>query len=403
MQRHRLRILVLEGSQRPPTFIRNLIIGLLEQGVEVCLLGSDVPERFDSSSSLFTRIITRYRRLNGLRILMSYLALFLFSNRSWRAASVFTPYGGDIRFWLKHRRIHALIFKYDPDVIHFQWAAHIEFFDKLIRAKHFKSVVSLRGRHINIMPRVNPVYAKVYSDLFPYISRFHAVSKSIAVSALQYGATSGRIEVVYSYVPKIFIEAFQMASSKKTGVFEILSIGRFHWKKGYTDAILAMRKLKDRNIRFSYTIVSDGPVPDELLYLIKQLELIAEVRFVAGLPHQGVPFLMKHYSALILPSLEEGIANVVLEAMALGLPVISTDCGGMAEVIKHQVNGWIVPVRNPAAMALTLENVSSLGEEAITKIREQAHKTITQSFVKEISIPQFIELYKSLTKSRTEA
>ena len=59
---------------------------------------------------------------------------------------------------------------------------------------------------------------------------------------------------------------------------------------------------------------------------------------------------MQDFDLLILPSLNEGIANVVLEAMALGIPVISADCGGMSEVVLPNETGWLVPVRDSEAM-----------------------------------------------------
>ena len=60
---------------------------------------------------------------------------------------------------------------------------------------------------------------------------------------------------------------------------------------------------------------------------------------------------MRSFDVLLLPSLNEGIANVVLEAMAIGVPVISTDCGGMSEVVILDTTGWLLPVRDSKAIA----------------------------------------------------
>jgi glycosyltransferase involved in cell wall biosynthesis len=97
-----------------------------------------------------------------------------------------------------------------------------------------------------------------------------------------------------------------------------------------------------------------------------------------------------------LPSVEEGIANVVLEAMMVGLPVISTDCGGMREVIEYGVNGFLVPVRNPEALAEAIVQVMELSPEAVENIRQQAHQTIVQRFTMEINIKAFVGMYESV-------
>jgi colanic acid/amylovoran biosynthesis glycosyltransferase len=85
---------------------------------------------------------------------------------------------------------------------------------------------------------------------------------------------------------------------------------------------------------------------------------------------------MESASLLLISSLAEGLPNVAVEAMALGVPVLSTACGGVAELIDNDANGWIVPTRNPEAMALAIERFIELPCETIEKIREAARRKV---------------------------
>ena len=77
---------------------------------------------------------------------------------------------------------------------------------------------------------------------------------------------------------------------------------------------------------------------------------------------------MGESDCLILPSVQEGISNVVLESMAIGLPVISSDCGGMKEIINYGRNGFYFPSRDSVALEKLLLKVMNLGLEERERI-----------------------------------
>jgi colanic acid/amylovoran biosynthesis glycosyltransferase len=99
---------------------------------------------------------------------------------------------------------------------------------------------------------------------------------------------------------------------------------------------------------------------------------------------------------MLLPSIEEGIANVVVEAMAVGLPVISTNCGGMGELIEHSINGWLVATRDSAAMTQEIINFKQLTVEMIQKVRLNARATIESQFTEETMVQGMEELYREV-------
>ena len=90
---------------------------------------------------------------------------------------------------------------------------------------------------------------------------------------------------------------------------------------------------------------------------------------------------MKEADALLLPSVEEGIANVVLEAMAIGLPVVSSNCGGMSEVIVDGDNGLLVATRDPAHLADCIDELIRLIPRDREHMATKARDTIKKHFV----------------------
>src|SRR5690606_22867319 len=110
----------------------------------------------------------------------------------------------------------------------------------------------------------------------------------------------------------------------KEETLELLSVGRAHWVKGYPYALKACKLLKALNISFHYTIIG-AYGNEEIEYLINHYDLKNDVSLLGRMSQNNVVERMSQSDLLLLPSIEEGIANVVVEAMAIGLPVVSTN------------------------------------------------------------------------------
>ena len=93
---------------------------------------------------------------------------------------------------------------------------------------------------------------------------------------------------------------------------------------------------------------------------------------------------------------EEGIANVVLEAMALKTLVLSTDCGGMDEVIQDGLNGYLIPIRDSEAIAKKIIQISKIGEHEKKKVQNKALETIQSQHTTKLMVDGMIKLYKSV-------
>jgi glycosyltransferase involved in cell wall biosynthesis len=102
--------------------------------------------------------------------------------------------------------------------------------------------------------------------------------------------------------------------------------------------------------------------------------------------------------ALLLPSLDEGLPTVILEAMACGIPVVATDCGGVSEAITDGVEGLLVPPRDSAALAQALERLwrdPQLG----ARMGEAGRRTATSRFTLERQLDEFLAMYREVARA----
>ncbi|WP_396148798.1 glycosyltransferase family 4 protein [Flavobacterium sp.] len=380
------------GEIPPPTFIDRLINGLATENQKILLVGRLTKKVSYPSKRI--KIVGFSGRISKFILVFKYsILLFLFQDENKKKIDQWIKLNSKNSILLKIRYYPVLYYK--PDILHVQWVKSIA---DWIWVKEFgiKLIVSLRGAHINYTPICEPKFAAIYKEVFPSIDGFHGVSNKIIVEATKYNANPERSLVVYSGLDLqniIFNE-----SKPQTDTLQIISIGRNHWKKGYRYALDAMRIVKNQNIKFTYTIVGVD-IDDELYFHRKQIDLVDEVCFIPKLEFDQVMEKIRNSSLLLLPSLEEGIANVVLEAMACGTIVVSTDCGGMNEVIKNNENGFLVPIRNPDEMALAILKVTQLSENDSLNMRLLAREQIEKNHSKEKMIQDMITLYNKTYES----
>ena len=179
---------------------------------------------------------------------------------------------------------------------------------------------------------------------------------------------------------------------------KILSIGRSHWLKGYTYALDAFALLKEESFSFHYKIIGIDN-DEELLFQRDQLNLCRHVTFQKSVSFERIREEIYEADILLLPSLEEGIANVVLEAMALGTLAISSNCGGMTEIVRNDENGFIVPIRDSRAIVETIKKVKELSLVSYNTITLNARIALEAQHEKDKMISDFESFYDSVYNS----
>lgn len=380
-----MNITILTGSLPSATFIDAQANAMAEDGFSITIIGKRVGQyKYHKNVRAIVVPDTSLQKLFFiLRLLLQtgFKQFFRIVGSSKNISGLYH----DLLFYL------PIIYS-KPDRIHIQWAAFVHNRDLLFDLYPGKILVSLRGAHINYTPITTPEIKESYLRLFPKVHRFHAVSKAIAKEAEQYGASADKIYIIYSFVSDEILQKHVQPKTKKAEL-HIISVGRFFWKKGYEYALDALALLKERGITFTYTLIAEGKTPASIIYQLHQTGLKDRVNIVNGLSHNEVLKEIERHDVLLLPSVEEGIANVVLEAMAIGTPVISSDVGGMKEVIDNEVSGYLVQPRDVNSLAEALVQFAALNEEQRFAIATRAREAVTRQHNKQGFVNAFSQFY----------
>lgn len=165
----------------------------------------------------------------------------------------------------------------------------------------------------------------------------------------------------------------------------ILSVGRLVEKKGFPDLIDACARLRESGRRLRLAIYGEGPLEPELAEQIGRLGLGDSVVLAGACSQQELIPVLQRADLFALASFvtddgdRDGIPNVLVEAMACGLPVVSTAVAGIPELVRHDANGLLVPPRDVAALAGALEAL--LGDAARRRrMGAEARRTVVAQF-----------------------
>ncbi len=145
----------------------------------------------------------------------------------------------------------------------------------------------------------------------------------------------------------------------------VLCVARFVEKKGIDTLLEALALLASRGVDFRCELIGEGPLRQTLEHLAQQLNLTQRVVFLGGATQISVAAALEGATVFALPCRQapdgdqDGMPNVLIEAMAVGVPVVGGDAGGVAEAVDHERSGLLVPSNAPTELAEALERVLS--------------------------------------------
>lgn len=171
--------------------------------------------------------------------------------------------------------------------------------------------------------------------------------------------------------------------------FHIAFVGRLVYGKGVQDILVAVAFLISASVPFRISVVGVGPYRTALETRARELHIAEAVHFYGGLDADAVRAILAQADVFVNPSYSEGFPRSVLEAAAVGLPIIATDVGGTGEIIENGVTGILIPPHNPSALT---EALRYLLADAPSRHRmgEAAHER-----AKQYSISRMISLYET--------
>ena len=207
-----------------------------------------------------------------------------------------------------------------------------------------------------------------------------ACSQRAANAVIGSGIPSDKVVLIHHGLP---LNEFPLHTTQPGEV--IFSAGRLEDKKGFDTLVRACSLLRDRGVRFTCVIAGSGSLRRDLERLTDKLGLVRSVVFVGWQSQEEVRSHLMHASVLTLPSRRtssgdsDGIANILVEALAIGTPLVTTTAGSAGEVIVDSVNGLLVPPEDPVRLADALATVLASKELRI-RMAKAGRKTAEDLF-----------------------
>ncbi len=208
-------------------------------------------------------------------------------------------------------------------------------------------------------------------------------------------AARGKVHVVRCGVD---LAEFAPVPRRPPGVPAFACVASLRPYKGHAILLDAVSLLRARGIAVRVVLVGDGELRRELEARVAREGLAGIVELRGALPHEEVPAVLAGATAMVLPSVTqrdgqmEGIPVALMEAMAMGVPVISTRLSGIPELVRDGGGGLLVPERDPAALAAAMERLA--GDPALAaRLGEGARRAVAEDFDRARNVARLEQLF----------
>jgi teichuronic acid biosynthesis glycosyltransferase TuaC len=269
-------------------------------------------------------------------------------------------------------------------------------------------VASARGSDVHTYPVRIRRLRRLTRDAMGQATLVTTVSRALMQQAKMLGPLGMSIDVVHNGVD----DQFFFPVSDRRGLRRDLGLAEegFYWvsvcrlvpEKGLAELLGAFARLTARSALARLVLVGDGPEGAFLKRQVMEQKLEDRVVFAGRRSPAEVARWLQAADAFVLASHGEGLPNVVLEAMASGLPVVATDVGGTGEVVLKDVSGLLVPPRDVTALASAMRRMSEDPEFA-AGFGAEGRKRVEQHFGWNASARRWIDVYeKALRMSRSQ-
>lgn len=389
-----IRVLIVGYGGGEITFLNRLVRGLAEAGLDLAVTSPKITDRSllegTSIHQLKTPnwegpVIARLIRLTGMLI-----SRFSTHRLGWLWRQVRAGRGLGDRLRLLNRYLPFLRGRWD--LVYFPWNSAAIGYRGLYELG-LPVVVSCRGSQVNIRPHLpgQEGYAAALQRTLQQAAAVHCVSMAIQHTVVGMGVDPNQCRLIRPAVDPGFFTPPQQPPHNSH--FKLITTGALVWPKSYETLLVALKHLVDSGVEAELHIIGEGPERERILYTLHDLNLVDRVVLHGRLCPAEVRDHLQKADCFVLASLSEGIANAALEAMSCGLPVVTTDCGGMREAVTNGVEGFLVPPRDPQALASAL---AKLAHEPVLRQQMSAagRSRIIKQFCLDDQITAFINLFQ---------
>lgn len=409
-----MKIAVLAGGVFPSlskTFIINQITELIDRGYEVDIYAGEpdtqkIVHPDVEKYHLWSRIYYDRVSENSLVRLLKSPGIFLTNFyrdpvRIIRSLNVF-KYGRQALSLRLFYRAIPYLGKQPYDII------HCHFGYNGLKAQALRELGVLQGKLIvtfhgvGMSKDLREKGGQIYQNLFERGELFLPVSEHWKHQLIKLGCDEAKI-IVHRMGIDLENFAYLPRQQSSDGRIRLVSISRLVEKKGIEYGIRAVAKLVQSKPNLEYKIIGDGLLKPQLQQLIQELNLTNTVKLLGWKQKTEVIDILNHSDILLAPSItaadgdREGIPVALMEAMAMGLPVISSLHSGIPELVRDGVSGFLVPERDLEGIA---EKLNYLIEhpETWSEMGRAGRKIVQENYSSDRLNNRLLAIYQELSR-----
>ena len=275
---------------------------------------------------------------------------------------------------------------------------------------HFASIPSTTAYFAHLITGIPFSFTAHAKDIFVYNMEYHHLREKLHAAKFIVTVTNynyrfltekapeingDKIKVIYNGVN---IELLKPDDNNSRKSDLIIGVGRLVPKKGFAILLDACKMLKDRQVKFRCVIAGDGSEADNLFQKTRELGLTDEVTFLGPQRQDEVLDLMHQATVLCQPCTvaddgnQDALPTVLLEAMACGIPSISTNISGIPEIIDSDIDGILVEPDNPAILSEQLERLLK-SQKLQQKLADGGLRKSAEKFDIKKNVTKLLNLY----------
>lgn len=267
-----------------------------------------------------------------------------------------------------------------------------------------RSIVSCRGSGELVAPELDPSLTVPLARLLCRADAVHVVAEIVARAVRRLGVSNDQIHLIRPAVDvdvpdAVVARSGRVERSPGGARSEVVSVGRLHWIKAVEVQIAAAAELASTGFPFHWTVVGDGPERKQLEVRARLAGVASSMTFVGAVPPTRVREILAASDVFVSSSLSEGTSNAVLEAMALGVPVVCSAAGGMPEVLTDGIDALVVPVEDPNSVVAAVRRIAESPDLA-ARLSNGGLSTVRDRFTIDRQRGEWSELYSEVVASR---
>jgi glycosyltransferase involved in cell wall biosynthesis len=294
--------------------------------------------------------------------------------------------------------------------------AHVAAFNPDLLYAHFAATRCSVAMFLSFLSGVPFAFKMHANDVFVRVALFRMkMAKAAAVLSIsEYNiryirehypdVDAARIAMHTCGIP---LDRYQLMTASGGGaVPTIVSVGRLVPMKGLDVLIKASRLLLDRGVNHEILILGDGPQRGALTKLATDLQVGEAVKIAGYAPPEKVQAALSKATAFALPAVwdpightQDGIPVAIMEAMAVGVPVISTTTSGIPELIEDGKSGFLVQPNDAAELAAAIVKVCSLDTASRVRLIHEARMQVEARHDGDVLVDSFIEIVRRCDRS----